>query len=85
MNARFKNVLHWLLLALGLAAGVIAWLSSKNEKLGSVLIVIAYASVLTNAFFFKPKAEWRKNRLMYIGYATILVFWVFLSFAAFAK
>jgi len=85
VNARFKNVLRWLVLILGLVAGVVAWASSKTVKLSAVLIVVAYSAILIHAFFSKPKEELRKDKLIYIGFATILVFWLFLTFAVFAK
>ena len=85
MNARFKSVLGWLLLIWGLVAGVVAWLSRKTEKLSAVLIVSAYAAILIHGLFFKPKDELRKRKLEYVGFATIFVFWLFLTYAVFAK
>ena len=85
MNARFKSVLGWLLLIWGLVAGVVAWLSRKTEKLSAVLIASAYAAILIHGLFLKPKDELRKRKLEYVGFATIFVFWLFLTYAVFAK
>jgi predicted membrane protein len=85
VNARFKNILGWLLLIWGLVAGVVAWASRKTEKLSAVLIVSAYSAILIHGLFFKPKDELRKDRLIYLGFATILVFWLFLTYAVFVK
>ena len=85
MNARFKNILGWLLLIWGFAAGVAVWLSRRTEKLGAVLVASAYSVILIRGLFFKPKEELRRRRLEYVGFATILVFWIFLTYAVFAK
>jgi hypothetical protein len=70
---------------LGLVAGVVAWLGRKTEKLSAVLIVSAYAAILIHGLFFKPRDELRKRKLEYVGFATIFVFWLFLTYAVFAK
>ena len=85
MNASFKNVLSWLLLILGFVAGVVAWASKKTEKVSAVLIVLGYSAILIHGLFFKPKEELRRRRLEYVGFATSLVFWLFLTCAVFAK
>jgi predicted membrane protein len=85
VNARLKNILGWLLLTWGLVAGVVAWVSRSTERLSALLIVSAYAVILIHGIFFRPKEELSKNRLIYIGFATVLVFWLFLSCAVFAK
>ena len=85
MNARVKHALNWLLLMWGLVAGLVAWASKRTEKLGAVLLVSVYVAILMQGWFFRPREELRKERLVYIGFAVILVFWLLLTFALFAK
>ena len=85
MNTRFKNAVGWLLLAWCFAAGVVAWVSKKTEKVSAVLIVSGYSAILVYGLFFRSREELRKAKVEYIGFAAVLVFWLFLSYAVFVK
>jgi hypothetical protein len=85
VNIRFKNVLGWVLLVWGFAAGIVSWIGRKTERISAILIVSAYLAVLIYGFFFQPREEFRKARFKYLGFAVILVFWSFLCFAAFSR
>ncbi len=85
MKARFKNSLGWILLIWAFVAGVVAWAGRKTDKLSAMLIASAYMAILIYGLFFRPKEELRKHRFEYVGFATVLVFWLFLTYALFVK
>jgi hypothetical protein len=85
VSGRFRNAIGWLLLAWGLLTGVVVWISRKSEKQNAVLVASAYMVILIYGFFFRPKGELRKHKFEYVGIATIFAFWLFLTFALFAK
>jgi hypothetical protein len=85
VSTRLKSLIGWLLLGWCLLVGAVVWVSRKTEKVDAVLVASAYLTILIYGVFFRPKEELRKRRLEYFGFAIMLVFWLFLTFALFAK
>ena len=84
MTARAR-VIVWAVLIWSLVSGVASWLTRKTEKVSAILIVSCYSAILVYGLFFKPKEELRREKLQYVGFALVLAFWLFLTYAQYAK
>ena len=62
-----------------------SWVTRRTEKVSAILIISCYSVILVNGLFFKPKEELRSEKLLYIGFAVVLAFWLFLTYALYAK
>jgi hypothetical protein len=85
VSVRVKRAFGWFLLGWVLLAGVVVWASRRAERLNAVLVASAYLAILIYGLFFRPKEELRKHKFEYVGFAAILLFWLFLTFALFVK
>ena len=84
MRPRIR-VIIWAVLIWGLVSGVASWVTRRTEKVSAILIISCYSVILVNGLFFEPKEELRSEKLLYIGFAVVLAFWLFLTYALYAK